>query len=86
MRASLYDFAGGMDAFIALATAHHARCLADPELSHPFTHTDGNPDHIARLAQYWAEVLGGPPLYSQHCADQSEMQRMHAGNGDMTDL
>jgi hemoglobin len=26
----------GEPAFLALAAAHHARCLADPELSHPF--------------------------------------------------
>ena len=31
MRPTLYEFAGGDDAFLALATAHHARCLADPE-------------------------------------------------------
>ena len=28
-RLSLFDFAGGSPAFLALATAHHARCLAD---------------------------------------------------------
>ena len=38
MRPSLFAFAGGEPAFLALATAHHARCLADPELNHPFAH------------------------------------------------
>jgi hemoglobin len=86
MRPSLYEFAGGDDAFLALARAHHARCLADPELNHPFSHEDQNPHHVERLAAYWAEVLGGPPRFSQECGDQSAVLDMHAGNGDMGDL
>jgi hemoglobin len=86
MRPSLYEFAGGRDAFVALASAHHARCLADPELNHPFSHADLNPAHVQRLAAYWAEVLGGPSRYSDLSVDQSFLQRLHAGNGDMSDL
>ena len=86
MRPSLFEFAGGSPAFLALATAHHARCLADPELNHPFSHADQNPQHIERLAAYWAEVMGGPARYSQSLGSQSSLQRMHAGNGDMSDL
>src|SRR6185436_17617144 len=63
VRPTLYEFAGGDDAFLALATAHHARCLADPELNHPFSHPDQHPQHVERLAAYWAEVLGGPPRF-----------------------
>jgi hemoglobin len=86
MRPTLFEFAGGEPAFVALATAHHARCLADPELNHPFSHPGQNPRHVERLAAYWAEVLGGPPHYSSRCGDQTEVQAMHSGNGDMTDL
>jgi hemoglobin len=86
VRPSLYEYAGGEAAFLALASAHHARCLADPELNHPFSHPDQNPQHVERLAAYWAEVLGGPPQYSQSCGDQSKVQHMHSGNGDMSDL
>jgi hemoglobin len=86
VRPTLYEFAGGDDAFLALAAAHHARCLADPELNHPFSHADQNPDHVRRLAAYWAEVLGGPPRYTELPSDQSFVQHLHAGNGDMTDL
>jgi hemoglobin len=85
-RPSLYDFAGGAPAFLALTRAHHARCLADPELNHPFSHPDQDPHHIERLAAYLAEVMGGPPTFSQTYADHSAILRMHAGNGDMTDL
>ncbi len=86
MRPTLFDFAGGQPAFVALATAHHARCLADPELNHPFSHPGQNPQHVERLAAYWAEVLGGPPTYSQSCGDESAVLEIHAGHGDMTDL
>lgn len=86
MRPSLFEFAGGEAAFLALAQAHHARCLADPELNHPFSHGDQHPQHIERLAAYWGEALGGPPAYSQACGDESGVLQMHAGNGDMSDL
>jgi hemoglobin len=86
MRPTLYEYAGGDVAFLALATAHHARCLADPELNHPFSHSDLHPAHVERLAAYWAEVLGGPPRYSALPADQTSLLLLHAGNGDMTDL
>jgi hemoglobin len=86
MRPTLFEFAGGDAAFLALAAAHHARCLEDPELNHPFSHPDQDPRHVARLAAYWAEVLGGPPSYSRLCGDQPVVLRIHAGHGDMTDL
>lgn len=86
VRPTLYEYAGGEPAFLALATAHHARCLADPELNHPFSHPDQHPQHVERLAGYWAEVLGGPPRYSESCGDHSTVMRIHSGNGDITDL
>jgi hemoglobin len=86
MTVTLYEFAGGAPAFEALAAAFHARCLADPELNHPFSHADQNPDHVTHLAAYWGEVLGGPPEYSERYGDQGLILSMHSGNGDMTDL
>jgi hemoglobin len=86
MRPTVYEFAGGDEAFVRLARAHHARCLADPELNHPFSHPGQHPQHVERLAAYWAEVLGGPPTYSSSCSDHSTALAMHAGNGDMTEL
>jgi hemoglobin len=86
MRPTLFEFAGGDPAFLALAAAHHARCLADPELNHPFSHPGQHPQHVERLAAYWAEVMGGPPRYSEACGDHSGVLEIHAGNGDMSDL
>ena len=86
VRPTLFEFAGGEPAFLALAAAHHERCLQDPELNHPFSHPGQHPQHIERLAAYWAEVMGGPPRYSQTCGDHSGLLHMHSGNGDMGDL
>jgi hemoglobin len=78
-RPSMYDAAGGDGAFLSLATAFHQRCLDDDLLEHPFSHA-GHPQHVERLAAYWAEVLGGPPTFSETCGDQSSMQVLHSGN------
>ena len=79
-RPSIFEFAGGDAAFLALAAAHHERCLQDPELNHPFSH-GVNPEHIARLAAYWAEVFGGPARYSESHGGHSTMLGIHAGQG-----
>lgn len=85
-RPTLFEFAGGEPAFLALATAHHARCLSDPELNHPFSHPGQHPQHVERLAAYWAEVMGGPPRFSESCGNHSRVLSLHAGNGDISDL
>ncbi|OLB84840.1 MAG: oxidoreductase [Actinobacteria bacterium 13_2_20CM_2_66_6] len=79
-RASMYEFAGGEQAFLALAAATHERCLADPELNHPFSH-HVSPRHTENLAAYWAEVFGGPPRYSSNLGGHSGMLSIHAGEG-----
>ena len=56
---TLYDALGGAEAVLALAHAWHERVLADPVVSHAFSHGFRD-DHTERLAAYWAEVLGGP--------------------------
>jgi hemoglobin len=84
-RPSIYQFAGGEDAFLALAAAHHERCLKDPVLNHPFSHP-GQPDHLQRLASYWGEVFGGPPRYSEVYGGQALMLGVHAGQGADDDL
>src|SRR2546427_12514789 len=79
-RPSLYEFAGGGQAFLALAAATHERCLQDPELNHPFS--EGlSPHHVENLAAYWAEVLGGPPRYSNMLGGHSWMLTIQAVHG-----
>ncbi len=54
-------------------------------LSHPFSHP-GNPDHVERLADYWAEYFGGPARYSEFFGGESAMLGIHAGQGADEDL
>ncbi|MGA7363229.1 MAG: group II truncated hemoglobin [Candidatus Dormiibacterota bacterium] len=84
-RVSLFEFAGGGPAFLRLAAAHHQRCLDGPVLNHPFSHP-GNPQHVERLAEYWAEVLGGPPTFSRRFGGHSAMLELHAGTEAEADL
>jgi hemoglobin len=84
-RATIFEAAGGHDAFLRLARAHHHRCLEDPVLNHPFSHA-GHPEHVERLAAYWAEVLGGPPLYSEAAGGHSAMLEIHARVRAQSDL
>jgi hemoglobin len=84
-RLSLYDALGGAPVLRALAADFHARCLTDPVLEHPFSHTS-NPEHVQRLADYWGEVLGGPPVYSGSYGGHSKMLGLHANQGAEDDL
>jgi len=79
-RPSVYEFAGGHDAFLALADATTKRCLADPELNHAFAQ-ELSPRHDQNLAAYWAEVFGGPDDYSRTLGGHSGMLAIHAGHG-----
>ena len=79
-RPTLYEFAGGHAAMLALATACTERCIQDPELNHAFSHPM-DPDHDEHLAAYWAEVLGGPNRYSEELGGHSKMLTMHAAQG-----
>jgi hemoglobin len=81
-RPSVFEFAGGEGAFQALAAAHHARCLADPVLEHPFSH-GVHADHVERLAAYWGEVFGGPAGYRP---GHSGMLLVHCGAEPGNDL
>ena len=78
--ATVYEAAGGIDGLLRLAHAWHARVMADEEVSHAFSH-GYRPDHSERLAAYWAEALGGPPMYSRCYGDETSVVRIHSGNG-----
>lgn len=78
---TLFDALGGLPALRRLAHAWHLRVMADEMVSHAFSH-GFHPDHTERLAAYWAEALGGPPLYSTRHGDETSVVRMHSGNGE----
>jgi len=85
MRPTIYEAAGGKSAILNLAHAWHVRCMEDPVVSHAFSH-GFHPEHTERLAAYWAEALGGPSEYSDSMGDESFVVRMHAGNGEHTEM
>lgn len=71
---------GGPDAAHRLAHAWHVRVLADPVVAHAFSH-GFHPQHTERLAAYWVEAWGGPAAYSSRFGSESDVVRMHSGNG-----
>lgn len=85
MASSIYDAVGGMPTLVDLAHAWHERCLADPVVAHAFSH-GFHPDHTARLAAYWGEALGGPAAYSGSIASESDVVRLHSGNGEHREM
>ena len=85
MKPSIYEVAGGGQAFLDLAHAWHARCLADPVVSHAFSH-GYHPQHSERLAAYWVEALGGPSDYTESLGDESNVVRLHSGNGEHAEM
>ncbi len=77
---TVFDAAGGQPGLLRLAEAWHERVMVDEIVGHAFSH-GFHPDHTERLAAYWTEALGGPPIYSDHCGDETAVVRMHSGNG-----
>ena len=83
--ATIYDAAGGLDGLLRLAEAWHVRVIADEVVGHAFSH-GYRADHTERLAAYWAEALGGPPLYTGVFGDESAVVRLHSGNGEHAEM
>ena len=81
----MYDAAGGGDGLMPLASASHARVMADEVVAHSFRH-GFHSQHTERLAANWAESLGGPARYSESYGDETEVVRMHSGNGPHAEM
>jgi hemoglobin len=77
---SVFEAAGGIDGLRGLARAWHQRVMADEIVSHAFSH-GFHPEHVERLATYWAEALGGPSTYSDAYGDETSVVKIHSGNG-----
>ncbi|GAA3166777.1 group II truncated hemoglobin [Nonomuraea salmonea] len=77
---SVYEAAGGDEGLLRLAGAWHARVMADDVVAHAFSQ-GFHPRHSERLAAYWAEALGGPATYSASHGDETQVVRLHSGNG-----
>jgi hemoglobin len=77
---TIFEAAGGHDGLRRLADAWHRRVMADEVVAHAFSH-GFRPDHVERLAAYWAEALCGPTTYSDSYGDETTVVKIHSGNG-----
>jgi hemoglobin len=82
---TVFEAAGGIDGLRRLAAAWHRRVMADDVVAHAFSH-GFHPDHVERLAAYWAEALGGPPAYSATYGDETSVVKTHSGNGQHDEM
>ena len=77
---TVFEAAGGNEGLRRLADAWHPRVMADEVVAHAFSH-GFHPQHVERLAAYWAEALGGPTTYSDSYGDETTVVKIHSGNG-----
>ena len=82
---TVFEAAGGMEGMRRLAKAWHRRVMADEVVAHAFSH-GFHPEHVERLAAYWAEALGGPAVYSGSYGDETTVVRIHSGNGEHAEM
>lgn len=72
---TLFEWAGGMPVFERLFELFYDKVLADDILEPVFKHM--SPDHRQHVAQFVAEVLGGPKLYSEAGGSHFKMIQKH---------
>jgi len=82
---TLFEALGGVNGVLRLAHAWHERVLVDEVVSHAFSH-GFHPQHTERLAAYWSEAWGGPPMYTATYGTESSVVRMHSGNGEHEEM
>ncbi len=82
---TVFEAAGGEEGLRRLASAWHRRVMADEVVAHAFSH-GFHPQHVERLAAYWAEALGEAGAYSDRYGDESGVVRLHSGNGEHDDM
>jgi hemoglobin len=77
---TLYNWAGGGDAFRRLIDAFYDRVEAD-ELLSPFFPGGVSEQHRAHVTAWWCEVFGGPARYTQQLGGYESMLAHHRGLG-----
>ena len=82
---TVFEAAGGINGMRRLADAWHRRVTADQVVAHAFSH-GFHPQHVERLAAYWAEALGGPTTYSNVYGNESTVVKIHSGNGEHDEM
>jgi hemoglobin len=73
---TLYEWAGGEQAFERLIAAFYDRVEADELLSPLFGGTVGE-EHRDHVVAWWCEVFGGPPRYTDDLGGYEQMVAKH---------
>jgi hemoglobin len=77
MTPTLYEWAGGQEAFDRLTEAFYGRVRQDEVLAPVFARMpDDHPHHVAL---WFAEVFGGPAHYTEELGGYPHMMRKHLG-------
>lgn len=76
---SLYAWAGGADSFARLTEVFYGKVLKDELLAPLFGGLA--PEHARHVAQWLAEVFGGPATYSEQRGGHGHMVAKHLGKG-----
>ena len=74
---TLYEWMGGMPAISKLLETFYRRVPSDPLLAPVFAQM--SPEHSAHVADFIAEVLGGPKRYSGERGGHAHMIERHLG-------
>ena len=77
---TLYEWAGGGDAFTRMINAFYDRVEHD-ELLSSFFPGGVHEDHRRRVAMWWSEVFGGPPQYTGELGGYERMLHKHLDLG-----
>jgi hemoglobin len=77
---SLFEWAGGRDAFDRMINAFYDRVEQD-ELLSPFFPGGVHVDHRHNVATWWSEVFGGQAQYSEQLGGYERMLEKHRGLG-----
>ena len=80
---TLFEWAGGMPALERLTERFYERVKTDPVLAPIFAKMDAHHPHF--VAQFIAEVLGGPPEYSAERGGHPHMIQQHLAR-HLTDI
>jgi hemoglobin len=75
MTPTLYEWAGGQEAFDRLTEAFYGRVRRDEVLAPVFALMP--PDHPHHVALWFAEVFGGPARYTEEHGGYPHMMRKH---------
>ncbi|RVX44498.1 hemoglobin [Nonomuraea polychroma] len=74
---TLYEWAGGTEAFERLTEVFYRTVVKDDLIGPLFAHMD--PDHPKHVAMWLSEVFGGPDRYTKERGGYPNMLRHHLG-------